>query len=218
MHAGANANATTTAHHALVDSHASFSRWAAPDQHRPTSAGSNTSPQPPPPDRGTRVGQGLAGVRSTSAAAPRAMYPLSDRGAARSATDTAAARPVTCEAMDLVAMKRAELDRAARELAELEALAATRRSTVEAMRPRSRGAAPARHASVPAPVDRRGAQVLVDAGADQRPRLPLHLQPREQLAVEPPKSATGVRTSGAALGGLTALVLAPPPNRSSTFP
>lgn len=141
------------------------------------------------------------------------MYPLSDRGAA----DSAAARPVTSEAMDLVAMKRAELDRAARELAQLEALAATRRSTVEAMRPRSRGAAAARYTSAPAPADRRGAQVLVDAGADQRPRLPLHLQPREQLAVEPPKSANGVRTPGAALRALMALVPVDPIH-SSTSP
>lgn len=183
------------------DTNASLSLWAANRSKADGAHVSSRSSNAPSPShlRGGRGGHAQVNVRSTSAVAPRSLHPLSNRSTAGSMAGRGAAEP--SEAMQLVTMKRAELERAARELAELEALAATRRSMVEAFLPSTReGAggvdrARARPSSLPAgPREHQGA--LVDASSHGRPQLPLQLQQRETLDVpEPPRSARRPRTS-----------------------
>eukprot|EP00892_Ulva_mutabilis_P012759 jgi/Ulvmu1/9856/UM057_0010.1 len=187
-------------HRSLVDPQTSFRHWAdaaSACSSSPDTLGSGRGPPSLSP----------GSHRGSAGAPPRA--PSSVGGSGSPAHGSSSAR-------QLVAMKRAELERAARELAELEALAATRAATHAAKRSSSESSpsperqrddsAPYTVADAPANRDNSGESsglvqeqqrignhaarpVLIDPSGNGRPRLPLQLQPREGFDVpEPPRS------------------------------
>lgn len=183
---------------------ASFKHWAdaaatqADGRHVQTSAVS--------PGCGPRGGLAPGSYRRTTAAPARGQAPLSGRSPAGAARGSSTA-------MQLVAVKRAELEKAARELAKLEALAATRAAGGPAaapQHPRTHNGGTDAHTVADAPggdgawqlgrsaraaeqhrIGKNAARpVLVDASGSGRPRLPLQLQPLDSYDLpEPPLSA-----------------------------